>query len=137
MNAIIIDIADLIEAETDFVTGTDLFLGRTPTSPGNVLTLLDAPDRGPMLMPDKDEKYEYGAFQVRMRHSDYTQAHALCDLLIGVLHNEGNIELNGTYYTLIQAMDSPFLLDWDENNRARVVVNFHIQRKGLYTTNDT
>ena len=46
-----------------------------------------------------------------------------------ILHGIHSEVWNGTEYLLIEATNNPFLLDWDDNNRARFVVDFNIYRK--------
>jgi len=133
MNALLDDIMDLIVANTSFVKGTTLWAGREPASPSNIVTLYDAPDAGPWLPMDENTdgnpiRYDYTAFQTLIRNTSYTEAVGIGDQLIDVLHARGNFVHKGTWYSLIQAMDTPFLLEWDDNNRVKVVVNFHVQR---------
>jgi len=129
MTAVSIDIKDLIEAGTSLVFKTDLFIGREPTSPHNTVTIFDVPGAGPFLSLSKsDPLYDYAAFQIRVRNTSYPEAFRLSNELIALLHGDGNKVINGTTYTLIEALDSPALLDYDENNRPRVIVNYGIQR---------
>lgn len=123
------DIRDFIVSNSSHVPGQDLFVGREPSSPPNCVTLFDSGDAGPQLLLDREDgTYEYEGMQIRVRHSSYNQAMKTARALSRLLHGQGNLRINGTLYTLIQALDSPALLEWDDNNRAKVVVNFQIQR---------
>lgn len=129
MNTISLDIKDLIESASDFVFKQDLFVGREPTSPGNVLVIFDQPNQGPQLLYQKEEsRYEYSSIQCRSRHTDYDTAMQWARICVSVLHGIGNFELNGAFYTLVRALDNPALLTWDDSNRAKVIVNFEVQR---------
>lgn len=134
MNVLIKDIATFISADTDWVFGTNMFGGREPTQPANVLTIFDAPGQGRFLFSSRNDNgpgskpYDYLAFQLRVRSPNYEQAMTQALELVDVLHGIGNIELAGTLYTVIEASDSPFLLEWDEQNRAKIVTNFLAQR---------
>lgn len=129
----------LVNAPTlSLVAGTNLWIGREPDKPNNTVTLFDTPDRGPMLFNKKKEdgepgeadagQYLYAGVQARIRNTDYDKAMNLANDIVKVLHNTGNKVVGGTLVTLIEAIDNPFLLDYDDNNRARVVVNFAVQQ---------
>lgn len=137
MNLVTVDMMSLIVDGTDLTPGTDLFIGREPASPDNIVTLFDTPGGGPWLgMRKEDGRYDYSAFQIRIRNRGYDEAMSLGWDLVGILHGIGNQTINNTLYTLVEALDDPALLDWDDNNRARVVVNFAIQRSGELEEND-
>jgi hypothetical protein len=72
--------------------------------------------------------YNYLALNVRVRNQKYDTAWAIANQIVEVLDGRSNFILNDSFYGLIRALDSPSLLDWDENNRARFVVNFEVQR---------
>ena len=131
MNTPTIDIKDLLEDsdDLDLTFKTNLFVGREPTDPSDVVTIFDAPSRGPALFYDRGVKYFYSAFQIRTRSANYNTGLSLAQNIQSVLHGRGNEVINGTYYSLIESIDDPFLLDWDENNRARFVNNFQLQRR--------
>lgn len=137
MNLVTVDMMSLIVDGTDLTPGTDLFIGREPAFPDNIVTLFDTPGGGPWLgMRKEDGRYDYSAFQIRIRNRGYDEAMSLGWDLVGILHGIGNQTINNTLYTLVEALDDPALLDWDDNNRARVVVNFAIQRSGELEEND-
>ena len=131
MNIPTLDIKDLLEAsdDVDLTFMTNLFIGREPTDPSDVVTIFDAPSRGPALFYDRGKKYFYSAFQIRTRSANYNTGLSLAYDIQEYLHGRGNEVINDTYYGLIESIDDPFLLDWDENNRARFVNNFQLQRR--------
>jgi len=128
------NIKDLLETETSLRFGIDLFIGREPETPNNVVTLFDTPDKGRLSFYNRKDvngnlnKYEYAGCQVRIRNLEYDKAIEKAESIVNVLHNRGNEKVGNTTITLIEALDNPFLFDWDKNNRARVVVNLAIQR---------
>lgn len=136
MNSLIIDIHTLITADKGdlWTPGKNLFGGREPASPDNCMTVFNAPGAGRFLAQSRDENskgsdaYEYAGFQLRARSKNYGQAETQLNELIDILHGVGNQVVNGTLYTVIESLDSPFLLEWDESNRAKVVTNFAVQR---------
>lgn len=135
MNALLTDISTLITADSDWIKGTDFFLGREPTSPANTLTLFDVPGSGRLLYKKREhgdlgsDVYEYVAFQARLRNADYEKGMLDASKIVDILHGVGNEVVGGTLYTVIRALDSPSLLEWDDNNRAKIVVNFAVQRR--------
>lgn len=129
MNTLAADIRDMIVAETTWVAGTNLFIRREPTMPNICLTIFETPGIGSLLFMNKDGRYDRGNIQLRLRNPNSEQGMTQMQELIDILHGEGNFELNGAVYTKIEALDSPALLDWDENNRARIITNFEIQRR--------
>jgi len=38
---------------------------------------------------------------------------------------------NGALYTVIYCSNGPALLDWDDSNNARFIINFNIQRRAV------
>lgn len=128
------NIKDLLETETPLRFGIDLFIGKEPETPNNVVTLFDTPDKGRLLFYNRKDingdynRYEYAGCQVRIRNIEYDVAIEKAESIVDVLHNRGNEKVGNTTITLIEALDNPFIFDWDENNRVRVVVNFSIQR---------
>ncbi|KKL64285.1 hypothetical protein LCGC14_2166530, partial [marine sediment metagenome] len=45
------------------------------------------------------------------------------------LHGKAGETWNATLYTVIYCSSGPALLDWDENNRPRFIINFNLQRR--------
>ena len=130
MNTASEDIKDLLEAESSLglTFSVNLFIGREPAMPNNTVTLFDSSGGGSMLTYTTNERYYYPDLQIRVRNVSYLTGMALAQDISDFLHCRKEI-INNTVYTLIRAIDSPFPLDWDENNRARIVVNFSLQRR--------
>ena len=131
MNTPAVDIKDILKDESSLglTFATNLFVGKEPTSPDNCVTIFDTPGGKPLLTYKKEEKYYYQSIQIRIRNNGYTEAFSLADEIEELLQGIAHETINKTYYSLIQTMGSPFLLDWDENGRSRVVINFNIQRR--------
>ena len=131
MNTPAVDIKDVLKdiSSLGLTFATNLFVGKEPTHPDNCVTIFDTPGGKPLLIYDKTEKYYYQSIQIRVRNNSYTEAFSLADEIEGELQGYAHETINNTYYSIIQTMGSPFLLDWDENGRARVIINFNIQRR--------
>ena len=131
MNATSVDIKEMLEAESvlALIGGTNLFVGREPATPDNCVTIFDTPSYPPQLTYNKDEFYEYPSVQIRVRNNKYQDGWDLISSIMVLLHGLAHETWNETYYSLIQCSGGMALLDWDENNRARFIVNFNIQRR--------
>lgn len=126
------DVAAMLIADSGLgiaAIGTDLFLGREPTDPDDVVTIFDTPGRPPMLTMTKGENYYYPSIQMRIRNNDYRTGMNLANDIKESLHGRGPETWNGTVYTLIRCNTEPSLLDWDDNRRARLIINFNLQRR--------
>ncbi len=116
-------IKDILVEALDYAFATDLFIGREPSQPSSCVTLYDTPGGGPDLMLG-NEWYSRDAFQVRVRDTQYNRAFQRIEAIINALHGKYNLTYGGYHFRLIQAVTSPHFLEWDENNRPIVVVNF-------------
>ena len=117
------------EVALGLVLGTNLFVNHEPSKTGNSVTVFDSPGKPPSLAYNVEEVYKYPSVQIRVRNTSSTVGWTLANNIVTLLHGRANETWNGSYYTLIQAMTDPVLLDWDENKRARFIINFDIQRR--------
>ena len=130
------DIKDMLVADAtlglvfDPSLTNNLFIGREPTLPKNCVTIYDTPGRAPQLtLAGKGEDYFYPSIQIRVRNVGYTAGLDLAQDIRTSLHGRGQETWNETLYSVIRCSSGPALLDWDENNRARFIINFDIQRR--------
>jgi len=131
MNPASVDIKDIIIAETSlgYVFGTNIFIGEEPISPDNCVTIFDTPGFPQMLTATRGENYYYPSVQIRVRNGRYDTGWDKANDIVQLLHARAQGTVNGTLYSLIRAMGEPVLLDIDENERYRFVMNFDIQRR--------
>jgi len=132
MNPCSEDIKDMLLAESLGLTygvGGNLFIGFEPKTPSDTVTVFDTGGFGPQLTFDKDEKYEYSNIQIRVRNSKYDEGWEMINNIKNVLHGRAHETWNGSYYSLIHCSSDIAFLNWDENHRARFVVNFELQRR--------
>ena len=131
MNPVAIDIKDMLVADTDLGLnfGLNLHIGREPSTPNNVVTIFDTPSRPPAIGVGLDIGYEYPSIQIRVRGTSYINAWQLMRKIQDSLHGRAYETMNGTLYTAIFCSTGPGILDWDENNRIRLFINFEIQRR--------
>ena len=132
MNPASKDICTLLEMDSDLglTFATDLFVGKEPASPDDCVTVFDIPGDAPLLtLAGKGGiTYHKPAIQVRVRNNDYETGWELTHDIQVFLHGINGEIVGGSTYLLIQSVDAPFLLDWDENDRARFIATFSIQR---------
>ena len=134
MNAVCEDIKNILEAESSLglVFNTNLFLYREPAKPDNTVTIFEGPGMPPLshLGSNEDTKHiERPSIQIRIRYKNADEGFELAYEIQNVLHALIH-EVQGSYnYQLITAISSPALIDWDDSNRARIALNFNIQRR--------
>ena len=127
------DVADLLAAQASLslTFATNVFVGREPASPDNCVTIFDTPGMPPQLTlgAKADDGYYYPSIQIRVRNNSYEDGWDLVNAIKEYLHGLKNIEQGGSIYDVIRCTQEPFLLDWDENDRSRLVSTFNINRK--------
>lgn len=124
------DIKDmLVEAGIGLIFAQNLFIGQEPVAPDNTVTLFDGPGAAPVLTMDYGSQMDQPSINIRVRNSSYPAAMALAYTMYAFLSGRSNTAKNGAFYGLIQPIDTPMLIDWDDNNRARVVFNIETKRR--------
>lgn len=131
MNPASLDIKDMLEVESSLglVFSQNLFIGNEPASPSDTVTIYDTGGWKPQLTFDKEEKYERPTIQIRVRNTTYTDGWDIIQSIRDSLHGRAHETWNGTYYSVIVCTSDIGFLDWDNNRRARFVVNFNVQRR--------
>jgi len=130
MNPASRDICSILEAAGLGLTfGTNLFAGKEPPLPDVCVTVFDIPGSAPSLVLEGAGGDYYPSIQVRVRHVSYPDGWALVHNVMDTLHGVHNETWGGSEYELIKASLEPFLLDYDENGRARFVADFNIHRR--------
>ena len=131
MNAASEDIKDMLEAEAglDLVYGVDLFTSREPSQPNNSVTIFDTTGRPDQLTFNRLERYEYPSIQIRVRNTRASEAWDIIEKIKVALHGRAHETWNDTYYSVIHCISGPAMLDWDDNDRVRLIINFNLQRR--------
>ena len=119
----------LDESSLGLTFAGDLFIGFEPKRPDNTVTIFDTGGAGPQLTFDRSEKYEYTNVQIRVRDNSYETAWERINDIKNTLHGRAHETWNGTYYSLVKCSSDIAFLDWDNERRARFVVNFELQRR--------
>ena len=132
MNSSSEDIKDMLEDSSSglgLTFGTDLFVGREPTTPDQCATIFDTAGLPNQVTLGMEGNYYYPSIQIRVRSNDYRDGWDLIQNIMISLHGREQETWNGTLYSIIKQSSGPTLLDWDDNNRVRFVVNFDLQRR--------
>ena len=129
MTSLVEDIKDMLAQDITLglVFATNLFISREPDKPENCVTIFSTPS----FPPDLDisgESYFYSSFQIRVRGTNYASTETLAYKIFTSLHARAHETWNGVYYSVIQG-EEPVLLDWDDKNRVRLIINFETQRR--------
>lgn len=129
MNDITDDIKDMLAQDTTLglVFATNLFIAREPDKPEDCVTIFSTPSFPPALTMGGDS-YFYSSFQIRVRSTDYLEASELSHKIFTSLHARAQEVWNDVMYSIIQG-EEPVLLDWDDKNRVRFIINFEAQRR--------
>ena len=104
-------------------------VGAEPAEPSETVTIFDTGGYPPQLTFDREEDYLYHSIQILVRSAAYSDGWSMAESIREYLHGRANIVVGGTLYTLIKAFTPVFLLDMDNNQRIRFVINFNIQRR--------
>jgi len=136
MNSVIEDIKDILVADVSLglTFGTNLHLYKEPAKPDNVVTIFEGPSIPPIgLLEGKEDtkRYERPSLQLRIRYTDPQEAYNIGLAIAASLHGMSNFVQGDYFYGLISLTNGPTMLDWDDTDRLRVVLNFNVQRRLL------
>ena len=132
MNAPSIDIKDILELDSELalIFATDLFIAREPQKPDNTVTIFDY-GGGPANLAMITQGYEYPSIQIRVKNRNFEDGWEIIERIKTLLHGRANETWNNTLYTVIACASGPALLDWDDNNNVRFIINFNLQRHAV------
>lgn len=108
-------------------TGTNLWLGKMPDLPAISTALYETGGISAVhafASASGQAVVERPRFQVVVRHTDYASGRQLIHNIWKRLDGAGDFTINSTRYLWIEAVQSPFFLKFDDNNRVLFAVNF-------------
>lgn len=126
------DISDfLTTGSIGLTTGTNLWLGKLPEAPAIGAALYEtggtsaihAFSTGP-----GNAVVERPRVQVVVRHTDYATGRQMMHNIWKRLDGAGDFTVNSTRYLWISAVQSPFFLKFDQNNRVLFGCNFDVSK---------
>jgi hypothetical protein len=79
-------------------------------------------------VPSSAQGAEMPRFQLIVRSTDYETGRNLIQSIWNVLDAIVNRDVNGTFYQRCAALQSPFMLERDDNDRWIFVANFQVSK---------
>ena len=131
MNIPSVDIKDMLESDSGLGLSfaENLFIGKEPAIPDNTITIFDTYGFPPQVTLDRVNNYYYPSIQIRIRNNSYKIGLELAQDIVISLHGRAQESWGGVLYTSIRCMSGPALLDYDNNDRPRFIINFDLQRR--------
>lgn len=115
--------------------GTDIFKTQLPDSPDFCIGVFEYAGRPSDKAFGTTVLIENARFQILVRSSRqgvtnaYTTARNKAESIYTLLDGAGPITLSGTVYLYIEALQPPFFLQMDDNDRSLVVTNFEARKR--------
>jgi hypothetical protein len=129
------DVATYLEAQSTRLTiGVNLTKSFQPDTPSTVTTLLETGGLFPLhafTTGSGTRYYEQPTLQVLSRSTDYQTVRATIESVFTILDGVNNTNLptsTGVRYAAIDAIQSPFSIGRDSNDRFEMSVNFTIMK---------
>ena len=121
-----VDIGTILQTASVGTLGVSLFVGRgLPDAPDDAVAVIQYGGAPPVLKMTTTvgaTHMERPRFQIVARSLDYAAAETKARNAWNALHGYAGT-VNGTIYGYIQALQSPFYMGLDSNNRCRVAFN--------------
>jgi hypothetical protein len=106
---------------------SSLFLSRMPDAPDDVVCLYEYGGPAPEFGHD-GQQWENPRLQAVARSKQYVNARSAAQNVYNLLNGKSNPVFGGVPYLKCLAMQSPFPLLPDQNDRHRIVVNFELAK---------
>lgn len=131
------DLCDYLTSQAGFVQGTDLFYGVMPPDPDTAVALYEtgglSPVRG-MGNTAGDHAVERPRVEAVSRAESYSVARANAQRVFLKLDGMPAVTLNGVRYKFAQAVQSPFLMGRDAQERVLVACNYDVIKEASTTS---
>ena len=124
------DIADFLASEGGYVGGTNLFTYGLKPAPDRQIALNQTGGVHPHgnMANDATKVTEQPTIQVLCRDAQATNAAELAETVFAIFEDVPTRTINGTVYRSIAALQSPHMLDRDDQRRELFVFNVLIRR---------
>jgi hypothetical protein len=128
--ATLVDIANYLDANVAGLTlGTNLFIGRMPDDPNACVAVYEYGGTRPdNTMGGGAPVLQNPSVQVRVRDTSYASAQTTANLCFVALEAIVDETINTTRYNRVTAIQSPFPLERDPEERIVFVQNFDVKR---------
>ena len=117
------DIAARLASAGFGTLGTDLFINTLPATPDNCISVSGYAGSPPERTHDTSGNARPG-IQVRVRNTSAATGRTVIENIFNYLDGSGNVSLSSVFFLSIDAVQSPFPMGKDENNRTEYSVNF-------------
>jgi hypothetical protein len=124
------DLSYAIEVAGVGVRGQDLFAGRMPEEPDEVIALMSYPGEAPVFTHDRpgEINYERPRAQVMVRSRYRANAEAKAQAILVALSAIVEQEIQGTRYLRVIPLQSPFVAGRDNNDRTLIACNYRAMK---------
>lgn len=123
------EIGARLQSQSLGTVGTDIFLGRLPETPDNGIAIISYPGSEPLHTFGTDNWAGRPRFQVKVRNTSFAAAETKAGQCVTAL-SFVEVVISGTRYLRCSALQDPFQLSHDQNERAVFAVNFEAWREG-------
>ena len=126
------DVATYLEVNSTLEIGADLTLAFMPDNPNQVTTIYETGGLGPLnafSTGGGTRVYEQPSIMVHSRSTSYVTARTIMEKVFTTLDGVNNqtVPSSGSvHYGSIDAVQSPFLIERDKNDRFVLGVNFNV-----------
>ena len=114
---------------TRLTVGVNLTKGHMPDSPSTVTTIYETGGFAPIhnfTTGSGTRMYEQPSLMIHSRSTDYQTARLVLEDVFTILDGFNNADLSGVRYAGIDAVQSPFDIGTDSNDRHKLSVNFNV-----------
>ncbi len=117
-------------SDTTLTLGTNLFLGRLPDTPDKCVAVFETSGMGPVDTAGGSTlpAFTQPRFQAMVRAADYASAASLAEDIFKKVQLIDNEALSGTRYLRAEAIQEPYALDRDSQERMVFVCNYQTMR---------
>lgn len=125
------DLSDLLSSGSTGVLSGTIYLGRLSDTPAEQVAIAETGGMAPvhaMASGAGLAVLEIPRVQILSRSTTYAAAKTRIKLVEGLLDGLRPRTINGVQYHFVSAVQPPFLLEYDANNRPVLAQNFEIQK---------
>lgn len=127
--ALLDELGTFLASAMSLTVGTSLFLGSMPDAPDTCTTIYEYGGMAPEHTLGTDHIIRRPRIQVACRGpvGDYATPRTAADTAYSAMHM-GTATLSGTAYYRVEAIDEPFPLERDANDRWIIVCNYEVMK---------
>lgn len=126
------ELGQYLQDQSVATLGTNLFRGKLPDTPDSCLALFEYAGREPLRAfrgSPGQAVAERPRLQVVSRSKTYDAAMSGAQVVFGKLDGLGDTTMSGVNYLWIEALQSPFLMTRDENERVLIACNYEVVKR--------